>query len=288
MTKRKFGWAFIGLSALLLAAPVAADITITLRGIDDGKQTLIEVRNGVARMGKQGASGYSLYDKVHDRFIVVEERDGTYLEIDRAMLRQMSTQMAGMQDMVTAQRERLRAQLQNVPAEQRAMMEAQMARMMDAPPAGAAAGQRLRGEPRGERLVAGVDCRAYALFDGIRKAADVCMAMAGNAAFPAADYATLTAMLDFMRVMARAAPRVGEAVDPLMMSDLQGVPLELRGAVSGDDFTLQSLSRDELDAARFEAYKALRRLNPLQDAMAGGLPGRMPGEAADFMMTPPP
>ncbi len=288
MTKRKFGRAFIGLSTLLLAAPVAADITITLRGIDDGKQTLIEVRNGVARMSKQGAPGYSLYDKDHDRFIVVEERDGTYLEIDRAMLRQMSTQMAGMQDMMTAQREQLRAQLQNVPAEQRAMMEAQMARILDAPPAGAAARQRLRVEPRGERLVAGVDCRAYALFDGTRKAADVCMAMAGNAAFPAADYATLTAMLDFMRAMARAAPRVGEAIDPLMMSDLQGVPLELKGAVSGDDFTLESLTRGGLDAARFEAYKALRRQDPLQDAMAGGLPGRMPGEAADFMMTPPP
>ena len=288
MTKGTLGRAFIGLSALLLAAPVAADITITLRGIDDGKQTLIEVRNGVARMSEQGASEYSLYAKARDKFIVVEERDGTYMEIDRTMLGQMSTQMTGIQDMMAAQREQLRAQLQNMPAEQRAMMEAQMARILDAPPAGAAAGQRLRVEPRGERIVAGVNCQAYALFDGTRKAADVCMAMAGNTALPAADYATLTAMLDFMRAMTRATPRVGGPVDPLMMSDLQGVPLELKGAVSGDDFTLQSLSRDELDAARFEAYKALRRQNPMQDAMAGGLPGRIPGEAADFMMTPLP
>jgi len=122
MTKGMLGRGIIGLSALLLAAPAAADITITLRGIEDGKQTLIEVRNGVVRMSEQGAPEYSLYDKAHDRFIVVKERNGTYMQIDRAMLRQMSTQMAGMRDMVAAQREQLRAQLQDMPAGQRAVM----------------------------------------------------------------------------------------------------------------------------------------------------------------------
>jgi len=133
MTKGMLGRGIIGLSALLLAAPAAADITITLRGIEDGKQTLIEVRNGVVRMSEQGAPEYSLYDKAHDRFIVVKERNGTYMQIDRAMLRQMSTQMAGMRDMVAAQREQLRAQLQDMPAGQRAVMEAQMAANVSSP-----------------------------------------------------------------------------------------------------------------------------------------------------------
>lgn len=122
-------------------------------------------------MGRQGAPGYSLCDKSRDLFIQVDSRKGTYTEVGRLLLQQMSAQMAG---------------------------------MMAAPPV--AARYRLRVEPREWRIVAGVDCQAYALFDGTRKAADVCLAMAGNRVIPAADYATLTAMMDLMRAISRALP----------------------------------------------------------------------------------
>ncbi|VAX02195.1 hypothetical protein MNBD_GAMMA20-2227 [hydrothermal vent metagenome] len=273
MGKGRLGIAIIGLSALLSTATIFADATITLRGIDDAKQTLIQVRNGVVRMGEQGDPEYSLYDQTRDVLIAVDGRHGTYMEFDQAMLQKMSAQMAGMQGMIAEQ-------MQNMPPEQRAMMEAQMGGMMGLPPADAAPGKKLQAESRGGKTVGGVSCQSYALFDGARKVADVCMAKAGDIAISAEDYATLMAMMDFTRDMTQATSMMGEPADPLMMSDVQGVPLEMKGSADGDNFTLGSVSQGRLDAGLFEAYKALRKQDPMQDAMRGGMPDGM----SDHMM----
>lgn len=272
MNKRKMGLAVIGLLALLTSSHAVADATITLRGISDGKQTLIQVRNGVARMGDAGDPEYSIYDQARNVFIHVDGRTGTYMEMDKAMIGMQAGQMAGMQDMMAAQMEQMRAQMKNMPPEQRAMMEAQMGHMMGMPPANAAApGQNVRAESRGSRSVSGVTCQSYTLFDGPQKVADVCMASAEEAGISAQDYATLMAMMDFMRDMSRALPAMGESVDPLMMSDLKGLPMELRGVSREDDFTLQSVFSNSLDAGLFEGYKTFRK----QDAMRGGMSGPM-------------
>ncbi|HEX22959.1 MAG TPA: hypothetical protein ENH21_05955 [Chromatiales bacterium] len=274
MTKGKLGTTIIGLSALLLMSYAFADTTITLHGIDDGKQTLIQVGNGIVRMGEQGDPEYSLYDKSRDVLTSVDGQHGTYMEFDKAMLQKMSAQMAGIQGMVAEQ-------MQNMAPEQRAMMEAQMGGMMGSPPADATPGKKLQAESRGGKTVGGVRCQSYALFDGARKVADVCMATAGDIAIPAEDYAALIAMMDFTRDMSQATPMMGEPVDPLLMSDLQGVPLEMKGSAGGDNFTLESVSQGRLDAGLFEAYKALRKQDPMQDVMRGGMPGGMPGHMMD-------
>ncbi len=268
MSKGRLGIAIIGLSTLLSTATIFADATITLHGIDDAKQTLIQVRNGVVRMGEQGDPEYSLYDQARDVLIAVDGRQGTYMEFDQVMLQKMSAQMAGIQSMIAEQ-------MKNMPPEQRAMMEAPVGGMMGVPPADASPGKKLQAESRGGKTIGGVSCQSYALFDGARKVADVCMAKAGDIAISAEDYATLMAMMDFTRDMTQAAPMMGEPADPLMMSDLQGVPLEMKSSADGHDFTFSSVSQGRLDAALFEAYKALRKQDPMRGDMPDGMPDHM-------------
>ena len=261
MSRWKMALALMGLSALLNGSLAFADTTITLRGISDGEQTLIQVRNGMARMGDAGDPEYTLYDQSQNRLIHVDGRNGVYMEMDMAA-------MAGAQDMMALQMEQMRAQMQGMPPEQRAMMEAQMGSMMGMPPAAAAGGQPVRAEPRGRRMVGGVNCQSYTLFEGARKVADACVASAEDARIPPQDYATLMAMMDFMRDMSRTMPAMGEPRGPLMMSNLKGLPVELKGVSRDEDFTLQSIFSSPLDASLFESYRTLRR----QDAMGGGMP----------------
>lgn len=265
MSKWKAVFAVAGLSVSLLAGQAGADATVTLRGIDDAGQTLIQVRDGMVRMGDAGDPQYTLFDQSQNRLIHVDGRNGVYTEMDLAMMKQQSAEMA---DMLAMQM----AQMQALPAEQRAMMEAQMGGMPGMPAMGGGAGAMpsVRAESRGGRVIAGVNCEAYALFSGTSPAGEACVAEAGDVKMSAKDFATLMAMMDLMRDLTRSMPMMGDT-DPLLMSDLKGLPVELHGVSPDEDFTLQSIFSGPLDAGLFESYKVLRR----QDAMADDMSDHM-------------
>lgn len=264
MTKGKLGTTIIGLSALLMTSHTYADTAITMKDVADGAQTLIQIKDGKVRTQELGESGYSLYDKSRDLVIHVDTENRSYVEMDKDAIKMQS---AALSKMMAAQMEKMRTLMQNMPPEQRAMMEAQMGGMMGKSPADAGSDEKLRTEKRGSKRVSGINCRIYELFDGQRKAAEICMATAKDAGISAGDYAALMAMLDFMRNMTRSMPAMGAPSDPLMAVDLKGVPMEMKGSEDGDDFTFTSLSRDKLDAGLFEVDKTFRKQDAVKQMM---------------------
>ncbi len=142
-----------------------------------------------------------------------------------------------------------------------------MGGMMGKSLADAKSEEKLRTEKRRSKRVSGINCRIYELLDGQRKVAEICMATAGDAGISAGDYAALMAMMDFMRHMARGMPMMGESSDPLMATDLKGVPMEMKGSEDEDDFTLTSLLRGKLDAGLFEVDKTFRKQDAVKQMM---------------------
>lgn len=264
MSKGKLGIHIIGLLILLMTLSAFADTAITMKDVADGTQTLIQIKDGKVRMQELGESGYSLYDQTLDTVIHVDTGSRSYVEVDKDVIKKQNEALS---EVMAVQMEKMRALMQNIPPEQRAMMEAQMGGMMGKSPADAGPDEKLRTEKRGSKRVSGIKCRIYELFDGRRKAAEICMATAADAGISAGDYAALIAMLDFMRNMALNVSMMGAPSDPLLATDLKGVPMEMKGSEGGHDFTLTSLLRGKLDAGLFEVNKTFRKQDAVKQMM---------------------
>ena len=96
---------------------------------------------------------------------------------------------------------------------------------------------------------------------------DICLSSAAEVGVSPADFATLMAMMDFMR---QAAGMAGELTGGLtestrlLLSGLQGVPVAARDFQSRKQFTVAGVSRQPLDAGLFNGYRGYRRQNLLE------------------------
>jgi hypothetical protein len=154
--------------------------------------------------------------------------------------------------------------LQNMPEEQRRMMEQSMGAMMGV--AGddqAAARPDIKMVKKGSRKLNGFKCNDYQLLEGKNPVADVCIAEKAGAGMSGDDFATLSAMMTFMRSMAQqasemAGPMAG-GFDPAVMADVEGFPIEMKDHRSGEQYGVASVANDTLSDAPFTEYKKLRK-----------------------------
>jgi hypothetical protein len=248
------------LAALSVSAvPVMADSTLTMND-----STVVQIRNGMARMDPAGDSTYMLYDAGRNMLIDVDPGEGTYMELDDQFMQRQAEAMGSMREEMAAQMEAMRSQLQNMPEEQRRMMEQRMDAMM-----GAAGDDQTAARPdiktvkKGSREVNGFKCNDYQLLEGKNPVADVCIAEKAGAGMSGDDFATLSAMMTFMRSMARqasemAGPAAG-GFDPSVMADVEGFPIEMKDHRSGEQYGVASVANDKLSDAPFTDYRKLRK-----------------------------
>jgi hypothetical protein len=139
------------------------------------------------------------------------------------------------------------------------MMEQQMGGMMGMPSGASKPPADIRVEVRGKKTVNGYACKQHELYEGKRKVAEVCMATAAAAKVSEADYATLMAMMDFMREMMKSASPMAGNEDPLTMSGLKGIPVAMKNLKNGDSHSLAAVSSKKLSEKQFSEYKAYRK-----------------------------
>ena len=247
-------------AAVLLSQAVMADTTIRLGGSDDASRTVIQVKDHMARMAQVGQPGHVLFDRARHVAIYVDPVKQEYREIDQQQL----DKYAEIITMLRQQMELLSAQMQNLPAAQRAFIEQQMG----IPAGGLPDLEILTTEARGFHEVAGFRCQLQVLFKDLQPIGEVCLATAADAGMSGNDFATLMAMMNFMRELASTTQKlVGELGENsrLLLSGLQGVPVAMRDYQNQKEYRVTEVSSKTLDAEVFNSYLTYNKQDLLLD-----------------------
>ncbi|HDN68979.1 MAG TPA: hypothetical protein ENG26_00195 [Gammaproteobacteria bacterium] len=247
-------------AAVLLTHAAMADTTIRLGGSDDASRTVIQVKDHMARMAQAGQPGHVLFDRVRHVAIYVDPVKQEYREIDQQQL----DKYAEIITMLRQQMELLSAQMQNLPAAQRAFIEQQMG----IPAGGLPDLEVLTTEARGAHDVAGFRCQLQVLYKNQQPIGEVCLATAADAGMSENDFATLMAMMNFMRELASTTQKlVGELGENsrLLLSGLQGVPVAMRDYQNQKDYRVTEVSSKAIDAEVFNNYLSYNKQDLLLD-----------------------
>ena len=254
--------------ALSPAAPALADSTITMHDAAGTPQSLIEVKGSMARMSTPGQADYMLFDASREVIIHVDAERQEYMEIDRDTLKEFSAAMSEMQQQMAPQIAQMREQLKSLPPEQRAMIEQQMGAMAGMAAAGSKPAEAVTLVKRGSDKVAGFRCQVYDAMQGKEKVSEVCLATAADAGVSKADFATLTAMMAFMREMASSAQKLSAmgGAAPIMLGGAEGVPISVKEFRGGREYAVAGVSDKTVKEARFNEYKTYQKkqMPPMQ------------------------
>jgi len=236
-----------------------ADSTITMEDAAGTPQAVIEVKGSMARMSTPGQSDYLMYDASRDLIIHVNSGRQEYTEIDRATL----SQFAETASMVAPQIAQMRERLKSLPPEQRAMIEQQMGGMASLGALETEPVQPVKLVKRGSNKVAGFDCQVYEATQGNEKVSEVCLATAAGAGVSKADFATLSAMMGFMREMAGSAQKLSAGFagtsHMMLVGGTEGVPITVKEFKGGHEYAVAGVSDKALDEARFSEYRTYQK-----------------------------
>jgi hypothetical protein len=262
MVRNVFTTIAILLTSLLPAPPGQADTTIRIDGSREAANTVVQVKGSMARLAPSGQPGYVLYDKSRNLAIYVDTDSKTYTEVDRPTLEKYTAMVSTM-----------RQQLQMLPPAQRALFEQHMDGLMGTPRNnGLPDLDQLHSAARGTRLIAGFHCQLYQLLNQQQAVGDICLSTAAEAGVSPADFATLMAMMDFMRQAAGMAQALTGGMTEsthLLLSGLRGVPVAARDYRSRQQFTVSSVSSQVLDTGLFNGYRGYRRKSLLETIPLG-------------------
>jgi hypothetical protein len=262
MRTKTFATIMFLLTALLPAPPGQADTTIRIDGSHDAANTVVQVKGSMARLAPSGQPGYVLYDKSRNLAIYVDTDSKTYIEVDQPTLEKYTGMVSTM-----------RQQLQMLPPAQRALLAQHMEHLMGtSQDSGFPDLGQLHSVARGTRVIAGFHCQLHLLRNQQQAVGDICLSTAAEAGVPPADFATLMAMMDFMRQAAGMAQELAGGVTEstyLLLSGLRGVPIAARDYRSRQQFTVASVSSQALDTGLFNGYRDYRRKSLLETIPLG-------------------
>jgi hypothetical protein len=247
---------------MLLPTVVEADATLTMKDASGKTNSQFEVKNGMARMSQPGESGYMLYDRQRDVAIHVDPGRKEYTEVDRATLDEYAESVSQMRKEMAPQMAQMMEQLKSLPPEQRAMIEKNMGGMMGMGADNPEPAEPVRTVKRGSKEVAGFDCLEYDVMQGPNKLAEMCVATSADAGLSKDDFATLSAMMKFMRDMASRAQQLASsfgAGSPVVMGDVEGVPVAMKDLKHGHEYSVANVSDTNLDDGLFNEYKSYRK-----------------------------
>jgi hypothetical protein len=185
------------------------------------------------------------------------------MELDENVMQQQAEAMGAMREEMAAQMESMRAELQNMPEAQRQMIEQRMGAMMGAGAAQSAPKPDVKTVRKGSRNVSGFKCNDYQVLEGKKTVADVCIAEKAGAGMSGDDFATLSAMMKFMRSMAQQASEMAGSMaggfDPSVMAGVEGFPVEMKDHRNGEQYGVASVANGKLNDAAFSEYTKLRK-----------------------------
>jgi hypothetical protein len=222
---------------VLFQAPAFASTQLEFDSRTDGRagRVTVAIQDGKVRIEQSGA-GWMLYDgskdSAKDRVLVVDPQRRSYIEMTRAEMQRYGKQVGLL-------RQQLHAQIELLPADQRAKLEAMIG--------GAALPKPLAVEMTGPRReVGGYPCKAGRLVRGGRTVETFCLSGPDDIKMADADYKTVRRMYQLMSdIQSEGAP--GILPD---YGQLDGVPVEVQSP-NGDFQRLSRISSQRIAESQF-------------------------------------
>ena len=235
--------------AALLAAPALADTRMQYVDEKSGAaRTAIIIKDGKVRMNHSDSKSWSLYDAKTDTLTTVNPGDRSYAVLDEETMNKVSGQMsAAMQEM--------KKQLEQMPPEQRAMMEKMMGGMKDA----GKGMMETKIDRTGKTLdKAGYDCKQVFMSVGSLSRSELCVVDIDELDIPSADRKTLDAMQKRMKAFAESMSDAFGADFKMDFDSLGGMPVYMKQDKERSGELLKEVGHSGIDAALFripEGYK---------------------------------
>ncbi len=246
----------------LLAAAVAlpAPADVSLRIMDkQGAEATVYVHAGRCRIETTGMPGYALLDTRDHTVTHVDPARHEFATLSEAQLRARLDQADQVRDALAPHLDTLRAGLQALSPEQRALAERYIAGQ-----AAPAAGMPVTVvAERGTQRFAGLSCTNHRLMRDRRQVGDACLLQHAGGPVAPQDFATLnTAMALLREVSGRAGGLLAMAgsKSALLGPEVRGIPVALRDFDTGESYRVVAASPRPLDEQLFDGYRGYRQV----------------------------
>jgi hypothetical protein len=244
---------FAAALSLLTAATAGADgVQIVMKVTADGgaaqtSQVQIDGKRMRAEgFGDRGEKQIAVFDGTKKVMLLIDDSKKTYVEMTAADIDAVSSQMSGMMA-------QLQQQMQNMPPEQRAQMEAMMKGRGMAMP-GAAAPAKIQYTKTGTGTVGKWTCDKYEGTSGGQKVSEVCAVDPQKLGFTAADFEVSRELAAFF---SKLMPSGGMQMFSIGSADqgYSGVPVRSVSTVGGRQVTseITDITRQTFPDASFQA-----------------------------------
>lgn len=241
---------------LLLSGSLYADAL--LRFVDsDGQHSEILVKGPYARMdiaNGGGSAGFMLFNANDRSLYIVDQTSRTYMAFDE---RAIDAQVQAMEEMISE----MRAQIQQLPQEARAELEAQLGMSIGGGPVEVQTRRTGR-----TQVIGGLRCEEKEVVVDGRVQSVACVTGSDDLGLSRQDFQTIDALMERLFDLSRRALDAGGPMARAMSSNvlprLDGVPLEVRHA--GDDVVtrLAGVSTDTLSPEFFRIPQNFMERDP--------------------------
>lgn len=236
-----------GLMVLGSLLPAALHADALLRFVDnEGQQSEILVKGHYARMdiaNAGGSSGFMLFNAGDRSLYLVDQTNRSYTAFDERVI---DAQMRAMEDMIMD----LRAQIQQLPVESRAELEAQLGLGVDTGPVQVETRRTGR-----TRQIGGLRCEDKEILVGGHVQSVACVTGSDDLGLSRLDFDTVNALMGRLFELSRRALDAGgpmaQAMGSNVLPPLDGVPLEVQHIRDGVTTRLAGVSTDTLSAEFF-------------------------------------
>lgn len=252
---------------LITTTPLYAGVEMNLETTDASgavtESVKLYAQSGMIRMEDIGdASGQDMsMIFVGQEFIVIDHAEKTYIVMDEAMVQEMGVK-------VNAAMEQMRAQLADMPPEQRAMveqmMQGQMAGMMEE-----AESAPTRVEQLGSGSWQSGACTEFAVYIGDEKTQQICSAPLEDVEGAEEAMQAFKSMAKFINSLADSMPGpLGESMaeNPMgLIEQIDGFPVHTVDYIDGErsaETSLKSVEDKDLDPALFAVPEGYRQQDP--------------------------
>lgn len=231
------------------AVPAGADTRLQYVNEKSGDpETAIIIKDGKVRMNSPEADGWSIFDSKTKTLTAVNSAEKSYTVLDEETMRQVSGQMsAAMQEM--------KKQLDEMPPEQRAMMEKMMGGMANA-------GKKMvetKTDRTGKTLQkGGYQCEQVFMSVGSISRSELCVVDMNKIDIPAGDRNTLDAMQEHMQALSESLSDTFGTDLKFDFESMGGMPVYMKQDRERSGEVLKEVSHSGIDASLFEIPEGFR------------------------------
>jgi hypothetical protein len=245
-------------AALLLLLPGIVHADALLRFVDsEGQHSEILVKGPYARMdiaNGGGSAGFMLFNANDRSLYIVDQTSRTYMPFDE---RAIDAQVQAMEQMISE----MRAQIQQLPREARAELEAQLGLSVGGGPVDV----QTRSTGRTQQI-GGLRCEEKEILVDGRVQSVACVTGSDDLGLSRQDFQTVNALMERLFDLSRRALDAGGPMARAMSSNvlpgLDGVPLEVRHVRDDLVTRLAGVSTDTLSPEFFRIPQNYREQDP--------------------------